>query len=98
MLVIDISVNGSHHISSIGAVRISHVDERPDKDDVCTYSVGRIYERKIKRPAGTVEHRYGDSDEVLAVKAIEKVLECGTSSLEEDNLERLMYVYNNIKE
>ena len=85
MLVIDISINGRKEIVRIGAVRIfpSNVDE----DTICTYEVGRIYDGRIKRPLGTLEHRYGDMAEVLAEKALSLVNKSSTTSSQEDVLE-----------
>jgi len=95
MLVVTISINGRTVVSRIGARRISHLDERPSDDSVCKYEVGRIFDGRIKRPIGTVEHVYGDGAEVLAKLAVEKVVDDGDlSALEETNFEMLEKIYN----
>ncbi len=91
MLVIDISINRKHHVTSIGAVRIEPKTD-PENDTVCKYKVGRIYEGKIRRELGTVEHVYGDGAEELARKSIALVLRSGVTAIEEDNLERLLKI------
>ncbi len=90
MLVIDISTNRENHIVSIGAIRINPTKCNVADDVLCTYEVGRIYEGKIPRPVGEIEHIHGEGAEVLAAKAISKVTDSGGSTLEEDNLQRLL--------
>jgi hypothetical protein len=92
MLVVDISINRKRHVSSVGATRISPVDNI-DNDTICKYKVGRIFDGKIKRPIGEVEHRYGDGAEVLAFKILELVSLSGISAIEEENYERLLSIH-----
>jgi hypothetical protein len=91
VIVVDISINRVKHISSIGAVRINPKTD-VDNNTICTYKVGRIYDGKIKREIGTVEHMYGDGAEVLAGKIVAMVSSSPTSAFEEDNLERLLKI------
>lgn len=90
MLVIDISINRERHIATVGAVRVKPSKGKVDNDTMCTYSVGRVYEGVIKREAGQVEHLYGDGAEELALKAIECINNSDLTTIEEDNLERLL--------
>lgn len=93
MLVVDISLNRGRIVSSIGAVR-TNPKGRVDDDTLCTYEVGRIYKGKIPRPAGTIEHLYGDKAEVLAAKALALIAEHNVSATEEDNYDRLIHIVN----
>jgi len=88
MLVIDVSINRKHKISTVGATRVSPKGKVED-DTVCTYEIGRVFDGKIKRVIGTVEHTYGDGAEVLAAKMMLKVSECDISAIHEQNFERL---------
>ena len=89
MLVIDISINRKHKISTIGAVRIDPKSEVGDSD-LCTYEYGRVYDGKIKRPMGITTHIYGDGAEILAAKVLGLVSESDITALHEHNLERLI--------
>jgi hypothetical protein len=89
MLVIDISVSREHIVTSIGAQRTSPMSVSSD-DTVCTYKVGRVFDGKIKRPLGSVEHRYGDGAEALAEKAIAIVRNHKSTAQQEESYERLI--------
>jgi hypothetical protein len=91
MLVIDISVNRQHYITSIGAQRIKPLKDVTD-DTVCTYNVGRVFDGKIKRSLGEVKHRYGDGAEALAEKAIGIVKNHHSTSAQEEAYERLISI------
>ena len=90
MLVVDISINREHTIVSLGAQRISPDKGKIEEDTECTYQIGRLYKGRIKRPMGEIVHRYGDGAESLAGKAIATMLDDSITSLQEDNLERLL--------
>ena len=98
MLVVDISINREKHVSTIGAVRISPDKDYVENDTICTYRIGRVYDNKIPRPFGTIEHRYGDGAESLAAKIVAKMEDAELSAIEEDNFERLLSISKKICE
>ncbi len=93
MLVIDISVNRKHFITSIGAQRIEPTTKGDIADDtICKYKVGRIFDGAIKRELGVIEHRYGDGAEALAEKSISLVKRHKSTSIQEEAYERLSMI------
>ena len=91
MLVIDISINRRTVVSSIGAVRMSPEGD-VDEDTICEYYIGRIFDGKIKRPIGIIQHRYGDGAEVLAEKVLSVSNNHIMTSSEESRLESLIQI------
>ncbi len=90
MLVIDISINRKHIVTTIGAQRVKPRSKGLIEDDtMCTYKVGRVFEGKIKRELGRIEHRYGDGAEALAEKAISLVRHHNSTAAQEEAYERL---------
>ncbi len=89
MLKIDISINGAHLISSIEVRRIAP-NKPPVDDDICTYTVGRIFDNEVRTSLGEVEHRYGDGAEALAAKAILLISQHELSAIKEEVRHRLI--------
>ncbi len=88
MLLVKISINNEHLVSHIGIRRLTPKD-KPNDDDVCTYTVGRIFDEEVKVELGTLSHRYKDGAEVLTAKAMALVSEHTLTAIEEEARHRL---------